>query len=303
MHPTDVRTICTVNPNCLYRLYRIAQTGRAKFAKLTETYLKSIIRDRYEEHAYREAMTRIDKELHDLETDDTKGTRKGYYFLMMLISSIADDHTFPLYYRNKETGTLISYLLGITNINPLSEDSGGCSIPYKGEEIKSLEVSVVPALLHIIPDAMKRVEGISCVSEKMYPNAVKLEIKLKDSTDVFKVSLVSCDILVDIWQKEHLELGENYEDTEWEKLRDTEVFAQAANLWLKDIMHQGSLSETAQKTKDALGSNSLKTFVDLIKLIQDACSSDGYQWPKQSAAEIARVYCILATLENRIQAA
>ena len=129
--------------------------------RLSEPFLKNIIEKNYEGKEYREAMTRLDKEILDLENHDENGMRKGYYSLMMLVSDIANEHVYPYYFRDKETGTLIAHLLGMTEINPLSTEAGGCDIPYKGNEVKSLEISVVPALLYIIPAAIKRMKGIS----------------------------------------------------------------------------------------------------------------------------------------------
>ena len=265
--------------------------------------IRHIIENTYEGKDYREAMTRLDKELYDLENHDENGMRKGYYFLMMLVSEIASNHIYPYYFRDKETGTLIAYLLGMTGICPLSIEAGGCDIPYKGKEIKSLEISVVPALLYIIPDVIKRTKGISVISERIQPNSVQLKLKLEDNKETFKITFVSCDTLVDMWQKEHIELGEYYEDIQWGKINDADIFSTAANIWLSDNKSREYNNDSVQKMENALRSNTPTTFVELVKLIQEAYSSDEYKWPRKSAAEIARIYCILATAKKNIAAA
>jgi hypothetical protein len=144
--------------------------------RLTEPYLRCLVQEKFKGSAYREAMTRLDKELNDLEENDPNGLRRRYYSLMLLVSSIAYKYAYPIYFRDKETGSLIAFLLDLTCINPLSRESGGCEIPYKGEEARSLEVSVVPALLYIITNAIKKEEGLSYVAEKIRPNSVQLRL-------------------------------------------------------------------------------------------------------------------------------
>lgn len=271
--------------------------------KLSETNLKDIIESSYEGKEYREAMTRLDMEIHDLENRDENGIRKGYYSLMMLVSEIANEYVYPFYFRDKEAGTLIAYLLGMTGINPLSIGVGGCDIPYKGKEIKSLEISVVPALLYIIPDAIKRTKGISVISERLQPNSVQLKLKLEDSKETFKITLVSCDILVDIWQKEHIELGEYYEDIDWGKIDNPDLYSTAVSLWLNDNKSREYHKDDVQKMKKVLQSGTPTTFIELVKLIQEAYSTDLYKWSRKPAAEIARIYCILAAAEKNIATA
>ncbi len=271
--------------------------------RLSEPFLKDIVENSYTGKEYREAMTRLDKEIHDLENHDENGMRKGYYSLMMLVSDIANEHVYPYYFRDKETGTLIAYLLGMTGINPLSTEAGGCDIPYKGNGVKSLEISVVPALLYIIPNAIKQIKGISVISERIQPNSVRLKLKLENNKETFKLTFISCDTLVDMWQKEHMELGEYFEDIQWGKIDDADIFSMAANILLNDNKRWEYHSDSVQKMENALQSGTPTTFVELVKFIQEAYSSDDYKWPRKPAAEIARIYCILATAEKNIAAA
>jgi hypothetical protein len=100
-----------------------------------------------------------------------------------------------------------------------------------------------------------------------------------------------------------MELGENYEDITWGMVEDPDLFTEAAGLWIKDNEAKESTHYAAQKVRDMQCTDSPASFFDLIIMIQDAYSSEDYSWPRKTAAEIARIYCILAKAQRGLAAA
>ena len=269
--------------------------------RLSEPFLKGIIKERYQGKDYREAMTRLDKELHDLENMDDKGTWKGYYYLMMLIDEIANDYTYPYFFRDKETGTFISYLLGLTHLNPLSKSAGGCEIPYIGKAIDSLTISAVPVLIHIIPDIMCQMDNISVISEEYSPYTVKIRLGLNGREGEYEITLAAWNVLANIWNGEHMDLGENFEDVEWEKTEDPYIFLKAANMFIQYRNSEGHEDTYVEKMESAIKQSPPVSFCDLIDMLSIAHTFDdlNYAWPRKPLAEIARTFCILATIDKK----
>lgn len=262
--------------------------------RLSEPFLKGVIKDRYQEKECREAMTRLDKELHDVKNMDDKGTWRGYYYLMLLIDEIANDYTYPYFFRDKETGTFISYLLGLTHLNPLSKNAGGCEIPYISKAIGTLTISVVPVLIHIIPAILCQLDNVSVMSEEYSPYSVKIKLRLDGREEEYEITLLAWNVLADIWNAEHMELGENYEDIEWETTEDSDIFTDAANLWINDAKTRDFPKDNINIIQNTIVQSKITSFFDLIDLLIGAHSFYDYVWPRKTVAEIARIYCILA---------
>ena len=72
---------------------------------------------------------------------------------------------------------------------------------------------------------------------------------------------------------------------------------------LNDNKRREYHNDFVHKMENALQSGTPTNFVELMELIQEAFSSDEYKWPRKPAAEIARIYCILATAKKNIAAA